>query len=219
MRLFEQEGENGIVIYISKLDFIKKELEDFLQGIYFEKQTNDTRKKPLQIEWNVRIYHRLETVLLKAERPIPNNDALNISAEEFYDYYNQYCDLCCWIEDECFISYYKSKPEFCNYCGITTEAFENIRTNGDYHQIEALNDIDTRIANSVLMGSENGEIKAKSAEFRLTAKSGVGHRIQTTGAKETAVVIPITENSFTPLSELAPPKMPKLKEVKVKDID
>lgn len=208
MRLFEHT-ENGVIICQSKLDYIKQELKDFLDGISVEKQLNEQRKKPLPIEFNVRVYHRLETILLKAERPIANSEALNISADEFYEYYNAYCDLCCWIEEQCMISYYKSKPEFCNFVAITTEAFENIRTNGDIYQVQALNDIDVRIANSIVMAAESAEIKGKPAEFRLTAKSGIGHKIQTTTNKEVAVVVPITENSFTPLAELQPPVMPK----------
>lgn len=198
MRLFEtNNGE-----FIPKLDYIKQELKDFLDGISVEKQLNEQRKKPLPIEFNVRVYHRLETILLKAERPIPNSEALNISPDDFYTYYNDYCDLCCWIEDTTFISYYKSKPEFCNYMAITTDAFEEIRTNGTIPQRQALNDIDTRIANSVLMGSENGEINTKSAELRLRSKSGVGHKMQTTGAKEIALVAPIGINDFSPVEDL-----------------
>lgn len=196
-------------ITVSKIEYIQKEMGNFLSCLEYEKQKNDMRNKPLPIDFNTRIYNKLETVMLKAERPMPNSEALNLTADNFYQFYNEYCDLCCYIETKMSISYCKNKPEFCNYCAITTEAFENIKTNGDYHQIEALNDIDTRIANSIVISAENAEIKAKPAEFRLTAKSGIGHRIQTTTAKEQTVVIPISENSFTPLSELAPPKMPK----------
>lgn len=215
MRLFEHT-ENGVIVCQSKLEFVKQELKDFLDGISVEKQLNEQRKKPLPIEFNVRVYHRLETILLKAERPIPNSEALNISADEFYEMYNQYCELCCWIEDTTFISYYKSKPEFCNFCGITTEAFENIRTNGDIYQVQALNDIDVRIANSIVMAAESAEIKGKPAEFRLTAKNGIGHRIQTTTNKEIIPVIPITANSFIPeielqnqLAQMPEPEKPK----------
>ena len=217
MKMFEKTDDKGMVLYISKLDYIKEEMNDFMLALYSEKRENGERKKPLPIEWNTRIYNRLETVLLKAERPIPNGEALDITAEQFYQYYNEYCDLCCWIEDCLSISYYKNKPEFCAYCAITGEAFENIRLNGDYHQVEALNDIDTRIANSIVMAAENAEVKAKPAEFRLTAKSSIGHRIQTTTAKEPVVVVPITENSFAPLAEIAPPKMPKQKQLKGSD--
>jgi hypothetical protein len=209
MKYFEQTDDNGQSKAISKLEFVKNEMSEYISSIIVEKQTNDMRKKPLSIQWNTRIYNKLESVLLKAERPIPNGDALLITAEQFYEYYNEYCDLCCWIEDRLFISYNKTKPEFCAYCAITSEAFENIKINGDYHQTEALNDIDTRIANSILMSAEKSELKSVPAEFRLTAKSGLGHKIQTTNNKEPVVVLPVTENSFTPLSELMPPKMPK----------
>ena len=214
MKMFEKTDDKGMVIYISKLDYIKEEMNDFMLALYSEKRDNEERKKPLPIEWKPRVFHRLSSVLQKAERPIPNGEALNITAEQFYQYYDEYCELCCWIEDCLSISYYENKPEFCAYCGITGEAFENIRMNGDRYQMECLNDIDVKISNSFAMGAENGEIKAKPAEFRLTAKSPIGHRIQTTTAKEPVVVVPITENSFAPLAEIAPPKMPKQKQLK-----
>lgn len=217
MKMFEKTDDKGMVLYISKLDYIKEEMNDFMLALYSEKRENEGRKKPLPIEWNTRIYNRLETVLLKAEKPIPNGEALDITAEQFYQYYNEYCDLCCWIEDCLSISYYKNKPEFCAYCAITGEAFETIRMNGDYHQVEALNDIDTRIANSIVMAAENAEVKAKPAEFRLTSKNPLGHRIQTTTSKEPVIAIPITENSFAPLSEIMPakfPSTPKQKQLK-----
>lgn len=197
---------------VSKLEYIENEMSDFLDKLAVEKQENEMRKKPLPIEFNTRIYNKLELVMLKAESPMSNNEALCISASEFYDLYNEYCELCCWIESKVGIPYYKNKPEFCNYCAITTEAFDTIKTTGgkiDGHQMEAVNDIDTRIANSILVSAENAEIKSKMAEFRLGAKNGLGHRIQTVNNHEPVMVLPIRETDFSPISEIAPPKMPK----------
>lgn len=205
MRYFEITDKNGNITAVSKLEYIQSEIKDFLSALLKEKETNDMRKKPLPIEWNTRIYNRLETIMLKAERPMANSEALDISANEFYNLYNEYCDLCCWIEDKLFISYYKTKPEFCSYCAITTEAFEEIRTNGKADLREALNDINIRIANSVLMSAENAEIKAKPSELRLTAKGGLGHKVQTVNNKEPIPAILITEHSFPPIQI---PKMP-----------
>lgn len=212
MRYFEITDKNGNITAVSKLEYIKSEMQDFLSKLFDEKQTNDMRKKPLPIEWNTRIYNRLETVLLKVERPMPNSEALQIGVDEFYNLYNEYCDLCCWIEDKLFISYYKTKPEFCAYCAITTEAFEEIKTNGKPDLREALNDIDTRIANSILISAENAEIKAKPSELRLTAKGGLGHKVQTVNNKEPIPAILITENSFPPIqiTKMPPAEKPKM---------
>lgn len=219
MKLFEQTNKDGSITAVSKLEYIKSELEEFLNTLSFKNQTNDMRKKPLSIDFNTRIYNKLETVLLKAERPMPNSEALNITADEFYNCYVEYCDLICWIEEKTTISYHKDKAEFCRYCAITPNAFEQIRIHGDIYQIEMLNSIDDNIGANLLITAQNNGIKTKPTELQLTSKSNYGHKMQTTTAKETAVVIPISENSFTPLSELAPPKMPKQLKGKKKDDD
>ena len=91
-------------------------------------------------------------------------------------------------------------------------AFANYATEGDPHQREAMDDIDTRIANSVQMAAENSEIKSTASQFRMTAKSGIGHKIQTTTAHEPVIAIPVTNNSFTPVAEIMSSiaQMPKL---------
>lgn len=208
MRLFEHT-ENGVIVCQSKLDYIKQELKDFLDGISVEKQTNEMRKKPLQIEWNTRIYNMVELVLRKAETPMPNNEALQLTKDDFNQLYDEYCELVCYIESTVGISYHKEKAEFCRYCAITPQAFEEIKANGDIYQRETLISIDDNIGANLLVTAGNGAIKAKPTELQLTSKSSFGHRMQTTGAKEVAVVVPITENSFTPLAELQPPVMPK----------
>lgn len=195
---YKDKGE-----WLNKLQAVQAEMQEFLENLARQKQENEERKKPLKIEWYPRIYNKLESVLLKLERPMTNDNALKVmSADKLYECYDMYCDLCCWIESIVGISYYKSKPEFCSFAGITTEAFSNYATKGDYRQREAIDDIDTRIANSVQMAAENSEIKSTSAEFRLTAKNGMGHKIQTTTAHEPVAVIPITPNSFTPVAEI-----------------
>lgn len=210
MKYFEIADKNGKMKTVSKLEYIKQEMQDFLESLYMQKKGNDTRNKPLPLDFNTRIYNKLETVMLKIEKPMPNSEALSISADTFYDLYIEYCELVCFIENEMAISYHKDKAEFCRYCAITPNAFEQIRIHGDMYQIETLNNIDDNIGANLLITAGNGAIKAKPTELQLTSKSSYGHKMQTTTAKETAVVIPISENSFTPLSELAPPKMPKM---------
>ena len=201
MRLFEHT-ENGVIVCQSKLDYIKQELKDFLDGISVEKQLNEQRKKPLPIEWNTRIYNMVELVLRKAETPMPNNEALKITKEEFDELYIEYCELICHIENTVGISYHKDKAEFCRYCAITTQAFEEIRANGDVYQREILNGIDDNIGANLLVTAGNGAIKAKPTELQLTSKSSFGHKMQTTTAKEPTPQTNITVNSFTPLVEL-----------------
>lgn len=205
---YKDKGE-----WLNKLQAVQAEMQEFLENLARQKQENEERKKPLKIEWYPRIYNKLESVLLKLERPMTNDNALKVmSADKLYECYDMYCDLCCWIESIVGISYYKSKPEFCSFAGITTTAFANYVTDGDPHQREAIDDIDTRIANSVQMAAENSEIKSTSAEFRLTAKNGMGHKIQTTTAHEFIPVPPVTPNSFTPVAEIMSgvAQMPKL---------
>lgn len=209
----DYEHKGGTVDRLNKFQAVQAEMQEFLNNLSEQKAENEERKKPLKIEWYPRIYNKLESVLLKLERPMTNDNALKVmSADKLYECYDMYCDLCCWIESIVGISYYKSKPEFCSFAGITTTAFANYVTDGDPHQREAVDDIDTRIANSVQMAAENSEIKSTSAEFRLTAKNGMGHKIQTTTAHEPVAVIPITPNSFTPVSEILSgvAQMPKL---------
>lgn len=191
---------------VTKLDAIKHEMTEYVEKMKVERQENLLRKKPLKIEWNRRLYNRLALVMRKIEKPMPNSAAQKITGEQFNTWYDDYCELCCWIEDEMQISYDQTKPEYCNFCGITGEAFEYIKLNGDKYQVEALNNIDTLIANGVLMAAEKGEIKANPAQTRLSAKSPIGHRMQTVNNHEVAIIAIKSENSFTPRSELEPPK-------------
>ncbi len=200
------DGEE--VQMIPKLEAVKEEMQEFINKIKRAQELNELREKPRKIKWNTRIYSRLECVLLKLQRPMSHSEALALTADELYEMYDSYSELCCWIEEETDIAYYKVKPEFCNFAAITADSFERLKTEGDPAQREAVNDIDIRIANSVLVTAESGEIRGKQAEFRLTAKSSLGHRIQTTTAHEQAIVIPISSKSFTPIEP--PPVVPKL---------
>lgn len=187
--------------WLNKLQAVQAELEPFLDDIVGRISENNAQKKPQKIAWKVLIYSRLESVLIKLERPMSNALALEMTAEDLYKCYDMYCELCCWIEEKTGISYNKRIPEFCNFAGITATAFANFQTDGDPSQREARDDINNRLADSVLTAAECGENKSTSSEFRLTAKSPIGHKIQTTTAHEPALVIPISNNSFTPISE------------------
>lgn len=194
--------KDGTTERMSKLQAVQAELEPFLDEIARQKEENEERKKPLKIEWKPRIYSKIESVLIKLERPLPNAEALNImTAENLYKCYDAYCELCCWIEEQVGISYNKDKPEFCNFAAITTTSFSKFKTEGDPHQREAADDIETRISNSVQIAMENSDIKSTAGQFRQVAKSGIGHSTQVTTAHEPVIAIPVTNNSFTPMSE------------------
>lgn len=192
---------DGTTERMNKLQAVQAELEPFLDDIAQKMRENDELKKPRKIAWKPRIYSKIESVLIKLERPMSNALALQMTAEQLYECYDMYCELCCWIEEKTGISYNKRIPEFCNFAGITATAFANFQTDGDPSQKEAWDDINNRLADSVLTAAECGENKSTSSEFRLTAKSPIGHKIQTTTAHEPALVIPISNNSFTPISE------------------
>lgn len=202
LQYFEYTNKDGTTEQLSKLEAVKREMDAFLDNIAMQKTENEERKKPLKIEWKPRIYDKLESVLLSLECPMENAVALKISAVELYACYNQYCELCCWIEEKVGISYNKDKPEFCSFCGITTTAFSEFKTKGDPHQREAADDIETRISNSVQIAMENSDIKSAAGELRQRSKSGIGHSMQTTTAHEPVVAIPVTPNSFTPVTEI-----------------
>lgn len=201
--------DNGVQKTISKLEKIKEEMQSFLDNVREQREANNKRAKPLAIKWNTRISRKLESVLLKLELPVSNNEAQTFKAEQFYKWYIEYSDLICFIEETANIPYNKTKPEFCNFCGITGEAFEFIKINGDMYQREALDDIDNRILNDILSSAENAEIKARPAMTRMTAKSPVGHRLQTTTNNEPKIVIPISASQYTPPEEFDMPEVPK----------
>lgn len=200
------DGEE--VQMIPKFEAVKEEMQEFIDKIKRAQTLNELREKPRKIKWNTRIYSRLECVLLKLQRPMLHSEAIALTADELYEMYDSYSELCCWIEEETDIAYYKVKPEFCNFAAITTDSFERLKTEGDPSQREAVNDIDIRIANSVLVTAESGEIRGKSAEFRLTADSGLGHKTKTVNQHAPAIVIPVTNKNFTPIDP--PPVVPKL---------
>lgn len=202
LQYFEYKNEDGTIEQLSKLEAVKREMGDFLRDIERQMVANEGQKKPRKIAWKPRIYNKLESVLLSLECPMENAIALKISASELYACYNQYCELCCWIEEQVEISYNKDKPEFCSFCGITTTAFSEFKTKGDPHQREAADDIETRISNSVQIAMENSDIKSAAGHFRQVAKSGIGHSTQVTTAHEPVVAIPVTPNSFTPVAEI-----------------
>ena len=199
----EYTHKDGTTERMSKLQSVQAELEPFLDEIARQKADNEERKKPLKIEWKPRIYSKIESVLIKLERPMSNADAINImDAESLYKCYDMYCELCCWIESKVGISYNKDKPEFCNFAAITTTAFSKFKTEGDPHQREAADDIETRISNSVQIAMENSDIKSTAGQFRQVAKSGIGHSTQVTTAHEPVIAIPVTNNSFRSTAEL-----------------
>lgn len=209
----DYKHKDGTIERLSKLQAVQAELEPFLKDIAQQMEDNEAQKKPRKIAWKPRIYSKVESVLIKLERPMPNDQAIKImSADELYKCYDQYCELCCWIEDKVGISYNKDKPEFCNFAAITTTAFSKFKLEGDPHQREAADDIETRISNSVQIAMENSDIKSTAGQFRQVAKSGIGHSTQVTTAHEPVAVIPITPNSFRPVEELLSgvAQMPKL---------
>lgn len=205
----EVTHDDGTTEQVSKLQRIKEVLQDFIAGIANEKAANEERKKPLNIDFGTRIHNRLALVLQMLETPLIKADGLKMSAEELNECYIQYCELCCWIEDSIKSAFIQNKPEFCSFAAITTATFEEFKDLGDYHQREVVCDIEDKIANGFAVAAENSDIKSNAAWERLHAKSSIGHRIQSTTAKEPVVTIPVTANSFTPLSELIMPVLPK----------
>lgn len=185
---------------MNKLQAVQAELEPFLDGIARQMDENDELKKPRKIAWKPRIYSKIESVLIKLERPMSNALALEMSAEQLYECYDMYCELCCWIEEKTGISYNKDKPEFCNFAAITTSAFSKLKIEGSPDTREAAEDIDTRISNSVQIAMENSDIKSTAGQFRQVAKSGIGHSTQVTTAHEPILAVPVTNNTFTPIS-------------------
>lgn len=199
----EYKHKDGTIEQMNKLQAVQAELEPFLDEIAEQMTENEKLKKPRKIAWKPRIYSKVESVLIKLERPMPNSDTFNImTAENLYKCYEMYCELCCWIESKVGISYNKDKPEFCNFAAITTTAFSKFKTEGDPHQREAADDIETRISNSVQIAMENSDIKSTAGQFRQVAKSGIGHSTQVTTAHEPVLAIPVTNNSFTPVEEI-----------------
>lgn len=201
------DGEE--VQMIPKLEAVKEEMQEFIDKIKRAQTLNELREKPRKIEWNTRIYSRLEFVLLRLQRPMPYSEAQLLTADDLYEIYAQYCDLCCWIEDETNIAFYKNKSMFCYFAAITTEAFEKLKGDGgDPNQREALNNIEDRLVESLQMAAENGQTKGKPSEFHMTSKGRTGYKIQTTTAHEPIIAIPVTNKSFTPIEP--PPVVPKL---------
>lgn len=195
---YKDKGE-----WLNKLQAVQAELEPFLDEIATQMEANEQLKKPRKIAWKPRIYSKIESVLIKLERPMSNSDALKVmTAEELYKCYDMYCELCCWIESKVEISYNKDKPEFCNFAAITTTAFSKLKLDGDPHQREAIDDIDTRISNSVLVAMESSDIKTTAGELRQRAKTGVGHSMQTTTAHDFIPEPTVSNNSFTSVAEL-----------------
>ena len=199
----DYKHKDGTVEQMNKLQAVQAELEPFLDDIARQIDENEQLKKPRKIAWKPRIYSKVESVLIKLERPMPNANALIImDADYLYRCYDMYCELCCWIESKVGISYNKDKPEFCNFAAITTTAFSKFKTEGDPRQRETADDIETRISNSVQIAMENSDIKSTAGQFRQVAKSGIGHSTQVTTAHEAIPVIPITNNTFRPVAEI-----------------
>ncbi|MCM1437814.1 MAG: hypothetical protein NC131_01190 [Roseburia sp.] len=202
LQYIEYTNADGTTEQLSKLEAVKRKMDGFLDNLLQQLEENEKQKKPRKIAWKPRIYNKLESVLLSLECPMENALALKITAQELYACYNQYCKLCCWIEEKVGISYNKDKPEFCAFCGITGTAFSEFKTKGDPHQREAADDIDTRISNCIQIAMESSDIKSNAGQFRQTAKTPIGHSVQVTTAHEPVAVIPVTPNSFRSTAEL-----------------
>lgn len=199
----EKTREDGTVEQLSKLQAVQEEMQEFLDDLARQKKVNEMLDKPLKIAWKPRIYSKIESVLLKLERPISNTEAFAVmTAEMLYKCFIDYCDLCCWIESKVGIPYNKDKTEFCNFAAITETAFSKFKTKGDPHQREAVDDIEKRLSNSLNVAMESGEVKAKAGELKQRSKNGIGYSMQVTGQHEPVIAIPVTNNSFTSVEEI-----------------
>lgn len=192
---------DGTTERMNKLQAVQAELEPFLDDIAQQMRENDELKKPRKIAWKPRIYSRLESVLIKLERPMSNALALEMTAEQLYECYDMYCELCCWIEEKTGISYNKDKIEFCNFTGITATALKKLKEESSPRQMEAADEIWNRLSNSLNVATENGDIKTTAGQFKQIAKSPIGYNTQVTTAHDFTPTPPVTNNSFTPISE------------------
>ena len=176
--------------YQAKVEDIKPKLDDFIAICRGEFQDEDNKGKNKQgikylvstLEYRVRV--KLGEIL-RQERSMSNELALNLSSDQIYQIYTAYLSLISYINTA--ISYTPNKLEFLAFARISVSAFAHLLDNSADDVKQICGDIEADLINFTLSAAEQGQLKEGSSKMRLKSKGGYGHSLVQIGDAESII--------------------------------
>jgi len=160
-------------IYTSKSEKLKADLQGAMNLIYDSITINNERKKPININWQIKIKNELYPKLNKYPT-MRDEKALALTAKELNDIFSDFLELIAWISNT--YEFVPSKQIFCAFACITVSAYNNLMKNGEEEVKETMDKIENYLFDSIFSGAEGGTQKETSSMVRAKAKV-MGHEI------------------------------------------
>lgn len=173
----------------AKVESIKGELELFIATCLAENEEESESIAKVKAKYNAatldyRVRVKLAEIL-RQTRTIPDQNALQYTADDLHNIYYNYLTLISWVNNS--ISYAPNKVEFLSFAGISVRAFQNMLENGKPDVQQECADIDNDLLNLTLSAAERGQIKEATGKLRLKGKGGVGHSFVEIGDAESVL--------------------------------
>lgn len=188
------EKDDGSQELVTKLGVIKEKLKPTLDSCREIIRENQDRKKPLNLNLQFRVKMRLKTIL-QQDRPISNSEAKEITADELYSIYCDYCELIAFLNEE-IGAYTPSKAEFCSFAEITIEAYQTMLHDAKIDLKEVVQNIESELISDTMASAENGVTQEKSTMSRVTARGQVGHNVSMTSPFDTVADVLSTQKTL-----------------------
>ena len=176
--------------YQSRAEDIKPQIERFISVCRGEVEDEDNKGKNKQgikylvatLEYRVRV--KLGEIL-RQERSMSNELALNLTADQIYQIYTAYLSLISYINTA--ISYTPNKLEFLAFARISVSAFSHLLENSADDVRQVCGDIEADLINFTLSAAEQGQLREGSTKMRLKSKGGYGHSLVQIGDAESII--------------------------------
>lgn len=188
------EKSDGSQELVTKSELIKGKLKPTLDSCRELIRENQSRKKPLNLNMQFRVKMRLKTIL-QFYRPMSNLDAKEITSDELYEIYCDYCELIAFLNEE-IGAYTPSKAEFCSFAEITIEAYQTMLHDAKTDLKEVVQNIESELISDTMASAENGVTQEKSTMSRVTARGQVGHNVSMTSPFDTVAEVITTQKTL-----------------------
>lgn len=174
-----REKENidrNMIINEDKNERLREQLTEYIRAIQPRMELASLSKKskndPIRYDPHVSIPIKLKQ-LLRQWRTMPEEKALQLTANQLYDSYMAFLEIVAWINEQ-FI-FVPTKIEFCGYACISITAYNRLLVEAPADVRQQIADIDADIIDLTEKSSEAGFIK--NARFRLASKE-TGHSVR-----------------------------------------
>lgn len=178
---------------IEKAENIKIKLLNKLENVKKKVDANDNAMYPRKLNFNPYI----TSSLLNELSHYPNvqyNDAIAIGVDTLKEYILAFRDLWTWILDY-YIDYIATKQQFCAFCGISYNAYNNLLLNENPEIAVEMERLEGDLGEVQVLSAQSGLNKEKTTETRLRA-DGIGHGMNLKNEEDRKQIIQIV--SYTP---------------------